>query len=104
MTELIAKILGHWLIQKFLGRLIAQIPEPLRPVLAVVTVCALTVVVLSLAWSSWRVRQVIRKSLGRDPRLGEDTSLNSWMRASSQSLDTANRELERVSSSRSFIP
>ena len=32
---------------------------------------------------------------GRNPRLGEDTSLNTWMRASSEARDTATRELSR---------
>ena len=96
MTAFFADLLSHWLL--------AQIPEPVRGFLEVVVICGMAVVALSLAWSSWRVRRIVRRSLGRDPRLGEDTSLNSWMRASSQSLDTANRELGRVSSSRSLIP
>jgi len=48
-----------------------------------------------LAWTTWTVNRIVRSSLGRNPRLGEDTSLNAWMRASSEALDTANRELSR---------
>ena len=92
MTAFFADLIGHWLV--------AQIPEPFRGFLEVVVLSGMAVVALSLAWSSWRVRQIIRKSLGRNPRLGEDTSLNSWMRGSRESLDTANHELARSVHSR----
>ena len=87
MTGFFAEFIGHGLV--------AQIPEPFRGFLEVVVLSGMAVVALSLAWSSWRVRQIIRKSLARNPRLGEDTSLNSWMRGSRESLDTANHELAR---------
>jgi hypothetical protein len=54
----------------------------------------LALVALSLAWTSWKTRRALRKSLGRDVRAGEDTSLRTWMSLPSKSLDDAARELE----------
>ena len=54
----------------------------------------LALVALSLAWTSWKTRRALRKSLGRDVRAGEDTSLRTWMSLPSKSLDAAARELE----------
>ena len=88
MTDFFVKILGDLLI--------LQAPEPVRAFLEVGALCVMAVASVSLAWTSWRVRQIVRKSLGRKPRLGEDTSLNSWMRSPGESLDTANRELAQV--------
>ncbi len=87
MTEFFITLLGHWLME--------LIPEPVRAFFAAVGAFALTLALLSLAWTTWRVRGILRKSLGRNPRLGEDTSLTGWMRTSSESLDSVNRELAR---------
>ena len=57
------------------------------------SVIALTA--LSLAWTTWKARRILRQSLGRNLRRGEETSLRSWMELSTGSLDTANRELAR---------
>jgi hypothetical protein len=54
----------------------------------------LALVALSLAWTSWKTRRALRKSLGRDVRAGEDTSLRTWMNLPSESLDAAAKELE----------
>ena len=55
---------------------------------------AFALVALSLGWTSWKSRRALRKSLGRDARVGEDTSLRTWMSLPSESLDDANRELK----------
>jgi hypothetical protein len=91
MTELIAKVLGHWFLEKTL----AQLPAPLRGFVVFVSFSGLIFTAIYLAWTTWTVNRIVRSSLGRNPRLGEDTSLNAWMRASSEALDTANRELSR---------
>ena len=54
----------------------------------------LALVALSLVWTSWKTRRALRKSLGRDVRAGEDTSLRTWMSLPSESLDDAAKELE----------
>jgi hypothetical protein len=87
MTEFFITLVGHWLM--------AQIPEPVSTFFAVVGTFVFTLTLLSLAWTTWKVHRILRKSLGREPRLGEDTSLTGWMRTSSESLDTVNRELVR---------
>ena len=92
MTELIAKILGHWLIENILARL----PAPVRGFVMVAAISALILTAVYLAWTTWTVSRIVRKSLGRKLRPEEETSLNGWMRASSESLDTANRDLKRL--------
>jgi hypothetical protein len=96
MTEFFTTLLGHWLM--------AQIPEPVLAFFAVVGAFVVTLALLSLAWTTWKVRRILRKSLGRKPRLGEDTSLTGWMRTSSESLDTVNRELGRNPFDRVRLP
>lgn len=54
----------------------------------------LALVALSLGWTSWKSRRALRRSLGRDVRAGEDTSLRTWMSLPSESLKDAARELE----------
>jgi hypothetical protein len=54
----------------------------------------LALVALSLGWTSWKSRRALRKSLGRDVRAGEDTSLRTWMSLPSESLEDAARELK----------
>ena len=54
----------------------------------------LALLALSLAWTSWKSRRALRKSLGRDVRAGEDTSLRTWMSLPSESLEEAARDLE----------
>jgi hypothetical protein len=49
---------------------------------------------LSGAWTTWKSRRALRKSLGREIRPGEETSLKTWMSVSSASLEEAGRELE----------
>jgi hypothetical protein len=60
----------------------------------VVGLTILALVALSLGWTSWKSRRALRKSLGRDVRAGEDTSLRTWMSLPSKSLDDATKELE----------
>jgi len=60
----------------------------------VVGLTILALVALSLGWTSWKSRRALRKSLGRDARAGEDTSLRTWMSLPSNSLDAAAKELE----------
>jgi hypothetical protein len=59
-----------------------------------VQLLVLALVVLSLGWTSWKSRRALRKSLGRDARAGEDTSLRTWMALPSESLDAAASDLE----------
>ena len=60
----------------------------------VVGLTILALVGLSLGWTSWKTRRALRKSLGRDARAGEDTSLRTWMSMPSESLDAAANDLE----------
>lgn len=92
MTELIAKILGHWLFETVLARL----PAPVRGFVVVAVISGLILTAIYLAWTTWTVSRIVRKSLGRNPHLGEDISLNGWMRGPSESLATADRELKRL--------
>ena len=57
------------------------------------TVVAL--LMLSVTWTTWKTRQILRRSLGRKLKSGEDSSLRTWMQFSDESLDNASRELER---------
>ena len=50
---------------------------------------------LSVTWTTWKTRQILRKSLGRKLRSGEESSLRTWMQLPNESLDSATRELER---------
>ena len=60
----------------------------------VVGLTILALVGLSLGWTSWKSSRALRKSLGRDVRPGEDTSLRTWMSVPSETLDAAARDLE----------
>ena len=53
----------------------------------------LTAVVMSLLWTTWKSRRVLRKALGRKLRDDEETSIKTWMTLSDSDLDTAAREL-----------
>jgi hypothetical protein len=57
------------------------------------TVVAVTA--LSLWWTTVKSRRILRESLGRKLRRGEETSLRSWMQASDASLARAAQELDR---------
>ena len=54
----------------------------------------LALAALALGWTSWKTRRALRKSLGRDARAGEDTSLRTWMNLPSESLDDTAKELK----------
>ena len=54
----------------------------------------LALAALSLGWTSWKTRRALRKSLGRESRAGEDTSLRTWMSLPSDSLDAAAKEVD----------
>jgi hypothetical protein len=55
----------------------------------------IALLLLSVTWTTWKTRQILRKSLGRNLRSGEESSLRTWMELSNESLDAANRELAR---------
>jgi hypothetical protein len=55
----------------------------------------IVLLMLSVTWTTWKTRQILRKSLGRKLRSGEESSLRTWMELPSESLDNASRELER---------
>jgi hypothetical protein len=60
-------------------------------------IAALTVVALSflsLWWTARRTKRILRKSLGREIRDHEETSLAAWMTLSDQQLDSASAELK----------
>jgi len=57
----------------------------------VVGLTILALVGLSLGWTSWKSRRALRKSLGRDVRAGEDTSLRTWMSLPAESLGLQGR-------------
>ena len=55
----------------------------------------IVLLLLSVTWTTWKTRRVLRKSLGRPLRSGEESSLRTWMELPNESVDRANRELER---------
>lgn len=55
----------------------------------------IVLLLLSVTWTTWKTRQILRKSLGRKLRSGEESSLRTWMELPNESLDSASRELER---------
>jgi hypothetical protein len=55
----------------------------------------LGITALSLWWTTIKARRILRASLGRKLRTGEETSLRSWMQASDASLHEAAEQLER---------
>src|SRR5262249_45635326 len=62
------------------------------------TLVGLTIWVLSLLslwWLTRRSRRILRKSLGRELRPGEDSSLGAWLKLSSEQLESARTELSR---------
>ena len=61
--------------------------------IVVSTVLALTL--LSLWWTTFKSRQIMSRSLGRKLKVGEETSLRSWMEVPESGLETATTELER---------
>jgi hypothetical protein len=61
--------------------------------LIALTITVLTV--LSLWWTTWTARRLLRQSLGRPLRKEEETSLKSWMQVDTAMLGAAAAELER---------
>ena len=53
------------------------------------------ITVLSLWWTTRKARALLRQALGREIRDDEEMSIKSWMLASSESLETASKELDR---------
>jgi hypothetical protein len=51
--------------------------------------------VVSLGWTTWRVRRVMQQALGRTVRPGEETSVRTWMEVPDTALESATRQLER---------
>ena len=49
----------------------------------------------SVSWTRWKARRLLRDSLGRRLRRGEETSLKAWMIAQGPEVDTAGRYLEQ---------
>ena len=62
---------------------------------ALIAGSVIALLLLSVTWTTWKTRQVLRKSLGRKLRSGEESSLRTWMELPNESVDSANRELER---------
>jgi len=60
-----------------------------------VVVAIIAFLALSLAWTTWKSRQVLGRALGRKLRRGEETSIRSWMEVPSDALDSALRELDK---------
>jgi hypothetical protein len=50
---------------------------------------------LSLAWTTWKARRILRSALGRKIRRGEEASITAWMNVPDETLDAASRELAR---------
>jgi len=50
---------------------------------------------LSVWWTTRRTRKVLRNSLGRDLRRGEDASLTAWLNLSDDQLESAHIQLKR---------
>jgi hypothetical protein len=67
----------------------------MRGGIGVIAWSIIVLLLLSVTWTTWKTRQILRKSLGRHLRAGEESSLRTWMQLSDESLDSANRELAR---------
>jgi hypothetical protein len=55
----------------------------------------LALVVLSALWTAIKSRRLLRHSLGREIKPGEEMSLKSWMQVSDGDLEAANKALDR---------
>jgi hypothetical protein len=62
---------------------------------AIVTWTVIAFTLLSLSWTTFKSRQLMRRFLGRQLKAGEETSLRSWMEVSDEGLETATKELDR---------
>ena len=62
---------------------------------ALIAGSVIVLLLLSVTWTTWKTRRILRKSLGRQLRSGEESSLRTWMELPNESVDSANRELER---------
>jgi hypothetical protein len=49
--------------------------------------------IVSLWWTTRAARRILRQSLKRPLRPGEETSLSTWMALSSEEIDAASRKL-----------
>ena len=83
-----------------MGHLVSELiveflPRQVRVVVALVGGFLFVMSVLSLGWTTWRTRGILRRSLGRTVRRGEDTSIKTWMTVSPTDLEAGLRELEQ---------
>src|SRR5215211_5921982 len=62
---------------------------------ALVAASVIALLLLSVTWTTWKTRQILRKSLGRKLRSGEESSLRTWMELPDESVESASRELNR---------
>jgi len=82
---------GHIIWELF----VHVLPWPAQVVLWVVGTLVFLCAYLSVAWTTWKTRAILRRALGRSVQSGEVTSLRMWMALSDTQLDAAVRELKR---------
>jgi hypothetical protein len=86
-------------VNLILELLLSALPEPVETLLtyvgAIAGVVMLVVAVVSSARLTWMTRRILRRSLRRPLRGGEETSLTAWMTLSDRDLETGIQELLR---------
>jgi len=86
-------------VNLILELLLSALPEPVRALLAYVGTIAgvvmLVVAVVSSIRLTWTTRRILRRSLRRPFRNGEETSVTAWMTLSDADLETGIQELLR---------
>jgi hypothetical protein len=54
---------------------------------------AILLIAFTSWWAGWRARRVLGRALGREIRVGEETSLRAWMSVPAATLATVDDEL-----------
>ena len=71
------------------------LPKPAQMLISVVGFLLLALALLSITWTTLKTRAILNRSLGRNVRRGEETSLKTWMTLSDSQLDASLRELKK---------
>jgi hypothetical protein len=62
---------------------------------ALIAAGVLALMALSALWTTIKSRRLLRQSLGREIKPGEEMSLRSWMQVSDRDLESANKALDQ---------
>ena len=81
------QLVGHLaasLIERYL-----PLPKPVEWVLVFVGLLVVVVFLFSVARTTWKIRRILHRSLGRTVRRDEETSVKTWMALSGPELGAA---------------